>query len=172
MASQNLYLIEIAEVFMKNTCCFSAACSIYAMPHRSLIRHTCISRRTWRNEIFWPILETISAKSPLSDFSLRQFSFFSLNAIPIAIFYIWPNGWNFTTRVTGLPWYEENGKDLLHPGFSDTRQLSTLSLISWPLLHPSSNLRPNYSTIRRVWTWQKVLVSIICCSRSGFKVQG
>jgi len=28
------------------------------------------------------------------------------------------NGWNLTTRVTGLPWYEESGNKLLHLGLS------------------------------------------------------
>jgi len=32
------------------------------------------------------------------------------------------NGWDLTTRVTGLPWYEDNGKELLHLGLSYTHQ--------------------------------------------------
>ena len=32
------------------------------------------------------------------------------------------NGWNITTRVTGLPRYEDNGKNLLHLGLSYTLQ--------------------------------------------------
>ncbi len=33
-----------------------------------------------------------------------------------------PNGWDLTTRVTGLPWYEDNGKELLHLGLSYAHQ--------------------------------------------------
>ena len=32
------------------------------------------------------------------------------------------NGWNLTSRVTGLPWYEDNGKRLLHLGLSYSHQ--------------------------------------------------
>ena len=32
------------------------------------------------------------------------------------------NGWNITGRVTGLPWYEEKGKKLLHLGLSYSHQ--------------------------------------------------
>lgn len=32
------------------------------------------------------------------------------------------NGWNLTARVTGLPWYEDSGKNLLHLGLSYTHQ--------------------------------------------------
>ena len=32
------------------------------------------------------------------------------------------NGWDLTTRVTGLPYYEESGKELLHVGLSYTHQ--------------------------------------------------
>ncbi len=32
------------------------------------------------------------------------------------------NGWDFTTRVTGLPWYEDSGKKLLHLGLSYTHK--------------------------------------------------
>ena len=32
------------------------------------------------------------------------------------------NGWNITTRLTGLPWYEDEGKKLLHVGLSYTHQ--------------------------------------------------
>ena len=32
------------------------------------------------------------------------------------------NGWNLAARVTGLPWYEDNGKRLLHLGLSYSHQ--------------------------------------------------
>jgi len=32
------------------------------------------------------------------------------------------NGWDLTARVTGLPWYEENGKKLIHLGLSYSHQ--------------------------------------------------
>jgi len=32
------------------------------------------------------------------------------------------NGWDLTTRVTGLPYYEKSGKELLHVGLSYTHQ--------------------------------------------------
>jgi len=32
------------------------------------------------------------------------------------------NGWEVTTRVTGLPWYEDSGKTLLHLGRSYTHR--------------------------------------------------
>ncbi|MBW1852270.1 MAG: hypothetical protein JRJ15_12740 [Deltaproteobacteria bacterium] len=36
------------------------------------------------------------------------------------------NGWDLTTRVTGLPWYEDNGKNLLHLGLSYTHQFRSI----------------------------------------------
>jgi len=36
------------------------------------------------------------------------------------------NGWDLTTRVTGLPWYEDNGKALLHLGLSYTHRFRSM----------------------------------------------
>ncbi|MBW2113231.1 MAG: hypothetical protein JRH00_17770, partial [Deltaproteobacteria bacterium] len=36
------------------------------------------------------------------------------------------NGWNITARVTGLPWYEDKGRRLLHLGLSYTHQFRNL----------------------------------------------
>jgi len=36
------------------------------------------------------------------------------------------NGWNITTRITGLPWYEDSGKKLLHLGLSYTHQFRSM----------------------------------------------
>jgi len=36
------------------------------------------------------------------------------------------NGWDLTTRVTGLPWYEDSGKKLLHLGLSYTHQFRSM----------------------------------------------
>ena len=37
------------------------------------------------------------------------------------------NGWNITTRVTGLPWYEDSGEKLLHLGLSYTHQFRNIN---------------------------------------------
>jgi len=36
------------------------------------------------------------------------------------------NGWNITTRITGLPWYEDSGKKLLHLGLSYTHKFRSM----------------------------------------------
>ena len=51
------------------------------------------------------------------------------------------NGWNFTTRVTGLPWYEDSGKRLLHLGLSYTHKfISMEEVVSEFRSRPESRL--------------------------------